>query len=128
MISKVDPSGEIMELSEPVPWQEHMFQQERETKLSPSVKFVIFSSKGENRVQCVPLRLGDFNCRIHLPDEWCGLRDDALVAACGIDDAIFVHVTGFIGGHKTRDGVLAMARKALEIGKRKEHHNLCCDE
>lgn len=116
---KVDPSGEIIELSEVAPWQEHLFQLEREVELSLSIKFVIFSSKNGNRVQAVPLRFGDFKCRIHLPGEWGGLRDNALVAACGIEGAEFVHVNGFIGGHKTRDGALAMAREALKIGKLK---------
>lgn len=31
-----------------------------------------------------------------------------------IKDCVFVHATGFIGGNKTRDGALAMARTALK--------------
>ncbi|XP_032683072.1 UPF0160 protein MYG1, mitochondrial-like isoform X2 [Odontomachus brunneus] len=113
----VDPSGEIMELSEPAPWEEHLFTLEEELTIRPLIKFVIFSRKGENRVQAVPSRYGVFECRFDLPNKWWGLRDDTLVAACGIEGAIFVHATGFIGGHKTRDGTLAMAREALKIIK-----------
>ncbi|XP_032683070.1 UPF0160 protein MYG1, mitochondrial-like isoform X2 [Odontomachus brunneus] len=113
----VDPSGEIIELSEPVPWEEHLFTLEEELTLIPSIKFVIYSRKGENRVQAVPSRYTDHRCRFDLPNKWWGLRDDTLVAACGIEGAIFVHATGFIGGHKTRDGTLAMTREALKIIK-----------
>lgn len=28
---------------------------------------------------------------------------------------VFVHMTGFIGGHKTREGAIEMAKRALPI-------------
>ncbi|XP_014478993.1 PREDICTED: UPF0160 protein MYG1, mitochondrial-like [Dinoponera quadriceps] len=114
---EIDPSGVIMELSRPVPWQQHLFHLEKEMELSPTIKFVIFPGEENYRVQCVPQVLNSFICRIFLPSEWGGLRDDALVAACGIEGAKFVHATLFIGGHKTRDGALAMAVAAYESGK-----------
>ncbi|XP_018317072.1 UPF0160 protein MYG1, mitochondrial isoform X2 [Mycetomoellerius zeteki] len=89
---EVDPSGEIIVLSQAVPWKEHLFQLEKDMNVSPSIK-------------------------MFLPAAWGGLRADALVEACGIEGAIFVHSVRFIGGHKTKDGAVAMARKALEIGK-----------
>ena len=52
-----------------------------------------------------------------LPEEWAGLRNEDLDKATGMEDCVFVHSVRFIGGHKTREGVLAMARKALKIGK-----------
>jgi uncharacterized UPF0160 family protein len=33
----------------------------------------------------------------------------------GIPGCIFVHANGFIGGNKTKEGALAMARAALAI-------------
>lgn len=51
-----------------------------------------------------------FDCRA----EWCGVRDDELSKLSGIDGCIFVHASGFIGGNKTREGALTMARRALE--------------
>jgi uncharacterized UPF0160 family protein len=30
------------------------------------------------------------------------------------DGAIFVHASGFIGGHKTKEGAMAMALRSLE--------------
>ena len=52
-----------------------------------------------------------------LPDEWGGLRNEDLDKVSGIEGCVFVHSVRFIGGNKTREGVLAMAKKALEIGK-----------
>lgn len=113
----VDPSGEIIALSQAVPWKEHLFQLETEMSVSPSIKYAIFEADNAYRVQCMPVALGSFVCRTFLPEAWGGLRTDALVEACGIEGATFVHAVRFIGGHKTKDGAVAMARKALEIGK-----------
>lgn len=55
-----------------------------------------------------------------LPEEWAGLRNEDLDKATGIKDCVFVHTVRFIGGNKTREGVLAMAQKALKIGKLSE--------
>ncbi|XP_072758047.1 MYG1 exonuclease isoform X3 [Anoplolepis gracilipes] len=113
---KVDPSGEIIVLSQTVPWKEHLFQLEKEMNVSPSIKYAVFESDDTFRVQCMPVAQGSFICRMFLPEAWGGLRNDALVEACEIKGAVFVHSVRFIGGHKTKDGALAMARKALEIG------------
>lgn len=55
--------------------------------------------------------------RIFLPEEWRGMRDEELSTLSGIKDCVFVHSSGFIGGNKTREGTLAMARYALKVGK-----------
>lgn len=114
---KVDPSGEIIELSQMAPWKEHLSQLEKEMKISPPIKYTIFESDNAYRVQCVPVTPGSFVCRMFLPEKWGGLKENELVEACGIEGAIFVHSVRFIGGNKNRNGALAMARKALEIGK-----------
>lgn len=51
-----------------------------------------------------------------MPEAWRGLRDEALSELAGIPGCVFVHASGFIGGHRTRDGALQMARRALELG------------
>jgi len=48
-----------------------------------------------------------------LPIAWRGLSDNELIKVAGIDGCVFVHSSGFIGGNKTFDGALAMARKSL---------------
>lgn len=103
-------------LSQTVPWKEHLFQLEKEMNIAPSIKYAVFEADDSYRVQCMPVALGSFVCRIFLPEAWGGLRNDALVEVCEIEGAMFVHSVRFIGGHKTKNGALAMARKALEIG------------
>lgn len=63
------------------------------------------------RVQCVGVEGEEFQNRKSLP--WKGLRDDDLSKASGIPGGIFVHISGFIGGNKTKEGALQMAKKAL---------------
>lgn len=57
--------------------------------------------------------LPQLSCRLPLPEAWRGLRDEALDQVSGIPGCIFVHASGFIGGHHTREGALSMARATL---------------
>lgn len=59
----------------------------------------------------------DIFSRMFLPEAWAGFRNEELSRVAGIEGCVFCHTVRFIGGNKTRDGALAMARKALEIGK-----------
>lgn len=52
-------------------------------------------------------------CRLPLPEPWRGLRDEALDRVSGIPGCVFVHASGFIGGHCTREGALSLARATL---------------
>lgn len=52
--------------------------------------------------------------RLSLPEEWRGVRDEALSELSGIKGCIFVHAGGFIGGNKTQEGALEMARRTLQ--------------
>lgn len=112
----VDSSGEIIEFKQGgCPWKDHVFALEEELNLGPKIKFVLFSDQSGNwRVQCVSVRSGSFVNRISLLEEWRGLRDDKLSEVSGIPDCIFVHASGFIGGNKTRKGVLQLARQTLQ--------------
>ena len=44
---------------------------------------------------------------------WKGLRDDELSEASGIPGGVFVHISGFVGGNKTYEGAVAMAKASL---------------
>lgn len=46
---------------------------------------------------------------------WRGIRDEALSQLIGISGCIFVHANGFIGGNKTLEGALEMAKKSLAL-------------
>ena len=56
------------------------------------------------------------NFRLNLLESWKGLRDDELSKVSGIEGCIFVHSNMFIGGNKTREGAMEMARKSLAAG------------
>lgn len=115
---EVHSSGEIMELKTIVPWKDHFFDLEEEFKVQPELKFVIFTDvKGKWRVQAVSINTKSFILRLPLLEEWRGLRDEELSKKSGIDGCVFVHHSGFIGGNETREGVLKMAVKTLELSK-----------
>eukprot|EP00004_Rigifila_ramosa_P018543 TRINITY_DN4626_c0_g1_i1.p1 TRINITY_DN4626_c0_g1~~TRINITY_DN4626_c0_g1_i1.p1 ORF type:complete len:155 (+),score=25.75 TRINITY_DN4626_c0_g1_i1:613-1077(+) len=106
------------------PWKEHLFELEKEMKVQP-IFFVVYSdSNGSWRLQAVPPKSDSFGMRVPLPEPWRGLRDQSLDAALAASTngtvppgAVFVHANGFIGGHATKEGVLAMARAAIAGAK-----------
>ncbi len=52
-----------------------------------------------------------------MPAEWAGKRDEELSSAVGIPGCIFVHSNLFLGIHKTYDGALEMAIRALKMAR-----------
>ncbi|KAI5288679.1 hypothetical protein KEM52_001067 [Ascosphaera acerosa] len=94
------------------------------------VFFVLFPESSTDpaskwRVQAASTPASAFESRLPLKESWRGVRDEALdgvmaqeAKEAGKDGvppgAVFVHASGFIGGHKTREGALAMAVKTLE--------------
>lgn len=116
---ETDPSGEILKFSSGgMPWKSHLYDLEREHKVSPLIKFVLYTDQaGMWRIQAVTVEGKQFENRLGLPKEWRGVRDEDLVGVCKIPGATFCHAAGFIGGNKSYEGALAMAKEAL---KRKE--------
>ncbi|CAL8340107.1 unnamed protein product [Merluccius merluccius] len=113
---QADPSGEVVVFSQGgCPWKEHLFALEKELKVDTPIKFVLYPDQnGQWRVQCVPAGLNTFQNRLSLLEEWRGVRDEALSKLSGINGCIFVHAGGFIGGNKTQEGALEMARRTLQ--------------
>ncbi|KAK5912249.1 hypothetical protein CesoFtcFv8_002143 [Champsocephalus esox] len=113
---QVDPSGEVVLFSQGgCPWKEHLFSLEKDLKVESPIKFVLFSDQnGQWRVQCVPAGLNTFQNRLSLLEEWRGIRDEALSKLSGIEGCVFVHAGGFIGGNKSQEGALEMARRTLQ--------------
>lgn len=108
----VNASGDVIELERPCPWQEHLTQVEDE--LDIKIKYVLFEGgPGDFRIMCVPVKSGSFVSRKPLVKKWFGVRDEELEKISGIEGIKFCHATGFIGGHKTRDGTLKMAELSL---------------
>ncbi|GBG28575.1 UPF0160 protein MYG1, mitochondrial [Hondaea fermentalgiana] len=114
---EIDPSGAIIRFEESCPWRSHLFALETEGVdglAEGDLKYVLYpDSNGAWRIQCVPVEESSFTNRKSLPEKYRGIRDDALSEAWGIPGCIFVHNSGFIGGNRTYEGVLEMARQSL---------------
>ncbi len=111
----VHPSGKIMVLSQACPWKDHLFEISNAEGDVPVLYCLYADTGGSWRVQAVPEDAQSFNSRKKLPAEWCGLRDQVLSDKCGEQGAIFIHASGFIGGHANKEGALNMAVKALTL-------------
>jgi uncharacterized UPF0160 family protein len=66
------------------------------------------------RLQAVAVSPDKFESRKPLPYLWRGLEHDKLSEVAGIPGCVFVHMSGFIGGNRTYEGALAMARASLK--------------
>jgi len=115
----VDPSGAIGILSQSCPWKSFLQEIEEEKAIKNELQYILFSDRNDWRIQSVPLTPQSFESRAPLPVAWRGLRDQELSNITGIEGCIFAHATGFIGGNKTKEGVLAMAREALKLQEKK---------
>lgn len=108
-------TGEILLLEKFCPWKHHLSALEKEFKVEGIPKLVIFvDTSGSWRVAGVPVTPDSFLGRKFLPEPWRGLRDEELSKTVGIEDLIFVHHTGFIGGAKTKEAAIAMAIKSVQ--------------
>uniref|UniRef100_A0ACD5ZIR5 Uncharacterized protein n=1 Tax=Avena sativa TaxID=4498 RepID=A0ACD5ZIR5_AVESA len=112
----VDPSGEIMVLDRFCPWKLHLFELEQELKTDPLTKYVLYQDERSKswRVQAVSVAPDRFESRKALPEKWRGMRDEELSKETGIPGCVFIHMSGFIGGNKTYEGALEMARAAIK--------------
>ncbi|TGZ66359.1 hypothetical protein CRM22_005355 [Opisthorchis felineus] len=130
---QVDPSGHIISLEdEPCPWADHFHELEKlELEKLPNGNFDVsdLSATTSRPVFCLYRRddgqwsvqtistseKEHFKSRVPLPEAWRGLRDEELSRVVGLPGCVFVHATGFLGIHKTRDGALYMARTSLKL-------------
>lgn len=118
-----DPNGRIIVIPHGpdggVPWMDHLYALESESGAEGQVLYALFAESGEPdakwRIRAVSLEPGSFENRKSLPDAWKGVRDEELSKVSGVPGGVFVHAGGFIGGNKTFQGALDMAKKALEI-------------
>ncbi|KAI0639378.1 GAMM1 protein [Trametes polyzona] len=116
---EVDPSGRIILFEQFAPWKEHLFELEETLAIPEAEKpiYVLYPDETGNnwRIQAVPIAPESFESRKALPEQWRGVRDEALSQLSGVEGCIFVHASGFIGGNKTKEGVLRLANLALNL-------------
>ncbi|PIQ68086.1 MAG: metal-dependent hydrolase [Candidatus Taylorbacteria bacterium CG11_big_fil_rev_8_21_14_0_20_46_11] len=79
----------------------------------PEPLYVIHPQNGTWRLCSVRDNPHQFENRKDLPEAWAGLRDEALASVTGVFDAVFCHRNRFMAVARTREGVLALAKKAL---------------
>ena len=103
----------ILLLDTGMPWKSAVFAHDL-----PVLFTVSPASNGNWMVDAMPPEPGSFAQRLPLPEAWAGLQGDELAAASGVPDAVFVHLRRFVGAARSRDGALALARRALEHGQR----------
>lgn len=115
---ELDPKGRIVRFNEGAPWHDHLFAAEEEEGSVGNVLYVLFPEGavgGKWRIRAVSKSKDGFELRKPLPEAWRGVRDQDLDKLAGIDDCVFVHASGFIGGSQSYAGALAMAKKALDL-------------
>jgi uncharacterized UPF0160 family protein len=115
----IDPSGQIIKFeSGGLPWKSHLYDLEKEHNLvqyKDLIKFVLYTDQSNMwRIQAVTVEGQAFENRLSLPEHWRGVRDADLEKIAGIEGCTFCHAAGFIGGNKSFEGVLQMARVALQ--------------
>jgi uncharacterized UPF0160 family protein len=99
--------GKIVTLDQFAPVMEHVCNN------SQVALYLVFPQGEDWLVQCVPPKMGSFAQRQPLPESWAGLRGAELAAVCGVSDAVFTHNGRFIGGARSKEGAIEMARKAV---------------
>ena len=112
---KTDETGSIIEIESEIvpPYLKHLFMLEKQLKIEGEIKYCIFKDKDLFRVRAIPINDDSFVLRKPLVEKWRGLREAELCDVAQIDDLIFVHASGFIGGTKTRDAAFKMAKASL---------------
>ncbi|CAH6722794.1 MYG1 protein [[Candida] jaroonii] len=109
----VDESGKIIKLGNFCPWKDQLYSLEKELNTG-KIEFVLFQdSSSKWRISTVPINSGSFEFRQGIKSEWRGIRDEELSKLVGIEDGIFVHANGFIGGAGSFESVLKMAKLSL---------------
>jgi len=99
----------IIELSGNYPWTEVFTNH-------PEPIFVIKKTPEDNTwgVKCVPVDKNSFTLRKQLPEEWAGKSGVELAQITGISDAVFCHNGRFLIIVKSKEGAIALAKKAIE--------------
>ena len=114
-----DPSGHIVFIDGGylAGWKSAIYDLEEELNIVGEIKYIVYLDEKAShwRVIGVPTELNSFSTRVPLKEEWRGKRDEDLQNVSGVPDATFVHMNGFTGGAKSREGIKAMIHKSLGL-------------
>jgi uncharacterized UPF0160 family protein len=98
----------LIELDRKAPWHETV------VTTAPDALYVVYPKSDGWGMQAVPKALGEFANRKDLPEPWGGHSDAELAAITGVPDAMFAHSKRFYASARSREGILALARQALD--------------
>ena len=98
----------LIELDRKAPWHETV------VATAPEALYVIYPKSDGWGMQAVPKTLGSFENRKGLPEPWGGHSDAELAQITGVPDAMFAHTKRFYASARSREGILALARQALD--------------
>jgi uncharacterized UPF0160 family protein len=101
----------VIELESNMPWREAV------TKSAPEALYVVYPKADGWGSQAVPRELGSFENRLSFPADWRGRSGKDLVAATGVDDAIFCHAAGFYASAASREGIVALVAASIAAGE-----------
>jgi len=76
--------------------------------------FVIYPKRQGFGLEAVPRELGSFANRLDLPASWGGLEGAELVAATGVEEAVFCHAKRFLAVARSRAGIKRLAELVQE--------------
>jgi uncharacterized UPF0160 family protein len=101
------PDPRLVELPVNAPWKQLLVPE------TADAVFVIYPKRQGFGLEAVPLELGSFENRRDLPAAWGGLDGADLVAATGVEDALFCHAKRFLVVAGSRAGIKRLAELAL---------------
>ena len=95
-------------------WDEH-YPCENIVAEFPEPIFIIYPRKTDNSwgVKAIRDDIKSFKNRKDLPASWSGLKDEELQKISGVSDAVFCHRALFFAVAKSKEGAIALAKKAL---------------
>ena len=81
----------------------------------PETLYIIYPREVDNSwgVEAVRKDFRNFENKKNLPEAWAGLRDEELQKVTGVKDAIFCHRALFLAVTRTKEGAMALTKKAL---------------
>src|SRR5579875_3508543 len=97
----------LVELPVNAPWKRVL------VPTAPEALYVIYPKRQGFGLEGVPRELGSFELRRALPAPWAGLEGEELVAATGVEDAVFCHRARFLVVARSRAGIERLAELAL---------------
>lgn len=103
------PDKRIIVMDNFYPWREVL-------SALPEPRFAVFPREddGDWNAKAVPQELSYFRNRAVFPESWAGKRDTELAHLSGVPDALFCHSGRFMAVAKSKEGAVALAKKALE--------------